>query len=87
MKCECCGKKIYYGDTYYDIEGKPICIDCILDYLDENCKGEEDGEEFYVVDDTAWEMDEIGSLLKAREEKHERPVEEPHLTNRFGEII
>ncbi len=87
MKCAYCENEIEYGDTYYDIDGKPVCIDCVLDYLDENCKETEDGVEYYVVDDCAWELDEVGQLLRAKEEKNERPIEEPHLTNRFGELI
>ena len=28
-ECTLCGGEIYLGDTYYDIEGKPICEECI----------------------------------------------------------
>lgn len=63
MYCEECGKKIYEGDIYYEINGNPVCIDCAIDFLDENCKEEDEEGEYYLVDDTAYESDELGSLL------------------------
>ena len=27
--CTMCGEEIYTGDTYYDLNGKPICESCI----------------------------------------------------------
>lgn len=92
MKCAYCECDIEVGDTYYDIDGKPVCIDCVLDYLEENCKDkDDDGEDIYVVDDCGWDVDEVGSLLKARERKLEGEPPEDNLkellTNRFGELI
>lgn len=65
MYCKECGKKIYEGDIYYEINGEPICIDCAIDYLDENCLKEDEDGEFYEVDGIAYETDEVGSLLNA----------------------
>lgn len=76
MFCENCGERIYEGDTYYEIEGKPVCIDCAVDYLDENCKEEDEEGEFYEVDGMAYEKDDLNQLLKICECKLEYDDEE-----------
>lgn len=30
--CLCCGKDIYVGEEYYDIDGITICNECINNY-------------------------------------------------------
>lgn len=76
MYCEQCGKRIYQGDTYYEIDGKPVCIDCVVEYLEENCMRSDEEGEFYEVDDMAYETDELNQLLKACEKKLEYDDEE-----------
>ena len=76
MYCEYCGRVIHEGDTYYDIDDHPVCIDHVLDYLDENCKDvDDDGEEIYVVDDTGYDLDDVANLLKWRMRTCEEPEE------------
>lgn len=36
--CDICDGNVYYGDTYYDIDGLIICEDCIEKYLLEQAK-------------------------------------------------
>lgn len=75
--CEQCGKPIYEGDEYYDIDDHTVCIDCALDFLDEKCKeinGE--GETVYIVNDYEWGEDELNSLLRCRLRVKEIPDED-----------
>lgn len=30
--CDCCGRDIYVGEEYYDVDGVVICENCIKDY-------------------------------------------------------
>ena len=34
-ECSCCGKEIYEGDIYYNIDGDAWCEECILDAREE----------------------------------------------------
>ena len=61
--CEHCGKIIRKDDSYYELNGNHICINCALDYLDEECKREDEDGEYYAVNGDAYELDEIASLL------------------------
>ncbi len=45
--CEQCGEPIrgsnytHFGDTYYIIDNCPIHEECVMDYLNENCRHED----------------------------------------------
>lgn len=78
MYCDYCGKRIFEGDTYYEINDKAVCIDDVLDYLDENCREfGDDGEEIYVVDKMGYDVDDVTSILKSCERELEYDDEEP----------
>ena len=32
VHCDYCGGEIYEGETYYAIDGKAICTDCLRDF-------------------------------------------------------
>lgn len=65
MYCAECGKRIYEGDTYYDVNGSPICPECVRDYLDENCREfGDDGEEIYVVDMMGYDVEDLDLVLR-----------------------
>ena len=32
-RCQCCGKDIYVGEEYYDIDGTIMCEDCVDDCI------------------------------------------------------
>lgn len=74
--CEQCGKAIHNGDKYYLINFENtdhvVCIDCVIEYLDENCREvNAEGDDVYVVDDMEWYCeDDLNSLLKGCLRKH-----------------
>ena len=78
MFCENCGERIYEGDTYYEIEGKSVCIDCAVDYLDENCKEEDEEGEFYLVDRETYDLDDVNQILLSCETVLEHDDIEPY---------
>ena len=45
MRCDCCGRQLEYGETYFDIGGENICQDCLMDNYSLTCKEEPEVEE------------------------------------------
>ena len=74
--CEWCGETIYDGDKYYlinhDNKDHVVCINCAIEYLDENCREvNAEGDDVYVVDDAEWYCDDdLNVLLKCCLKKH-----------------
>ena len=76
MRCEYCDKIIDEDEEYYDIDGHTICIDCVMDWLDENRKEvNEEGEEIYVLNDMEWSEDELNRALLIYLKICEEPTE------------
>ena len=40
--CDYCGQPIW-GDYYFEINGDRVCDDCIIDYIHDNCRVENEG--------------------------------------------
>lgn len=65
MYCVECGRRIYQGDTYYEINTAPVCEECAREYLDEYCREfGDDGEEMYVVDDMGYDIEDVDVILR-----------------------
>lgn len=32
LECDSCGYGIFYGDDYYNVEGKIYCVECMEDF-------------------------------------------------------
>lgn len=86
MYCSECGRRIWQGDTYYEINDSPVCVDCALDFLEENCKEfGDDGEEIYIVDNMGYDTNDVDVILRScektldfdDEEEPEDPRDEP----------
>lgn len=94
MCCVVCGEAICIGDTYYEINGDSVCIDHVLDYLEDNCKEfGDDGEEIYVVGGMGYDIDDVATILKScekicNEESDDdwgNPADEPECRDEWNE--
>lgn len=43
MLCSYCGEPIEYNEPYYEINNEPVCIQCGMDFVTDNCERIEDG--------------------------------------------
>lgn len=77
MRCEYCDRDIAHGEEYYDIDGHTICIDDVIDWLEENCVGEDfEGEKVYMFDDMEFYPDELNNMLLSNIKVCDEPTEE-----------
>lgn len=65
MRCDYNGETIPLGDEYYEINGKPVCIDHVIDYLNDWYL---DGDK-YVIGDEEIEEDDLGEFLSMHLER------------------
>lgn len=64
MRCEYCGRIIDEGDEYYDVGGKTLDIDHVLDFLDDFCDRTKEDDGYILPDDDVLLDDEINGFLK-----------------------
>lgn len=77
MRCEYCDRDIAHGEEYYDIDGHTVCIDDVLDWLEENCVGEDfEGSKVYIFDDMEIYPDELNKMLLSNIKVCDEPIEE-----------
>lgn len=84
MRCEYCDRDIAHGEEYYDIDGHSICIDDVLDWLEENCSTVNfEGQKVYMISDMEFYPDEINRALlgnlKVCDEEPEEDEEDPRM--------
>ena len=73
MRCAYNGEVIPVGDEYYKINGEPLCINHVLDYLNDWYL---DGEK-YIIGNEEVEEDELGEFLRLHLERCDEK-EEPY---------